>query len=185
MMAQHILTHPVFEALFENYDFASGNPVSIALDKLRADFEEFGLKDETEDLEGFYASVKMRAQGIDNSKGRKHVLLELYEKFFKTATKKDADRLGIVYTPDEIVNFILYSADEVLQKEFDRSLSDEGVHVLDPFAGAGIFLARLLQSDLIQGSDLERKIPRGVTRQRNCSPRILYRRCQYRGSLPR
>ena len=157
MMAQHILTHPVFEALFENYDFASGNPVSIALDKLRADFEEFGLKDETEDLEGFYASVKMRAQGIDNSKGRKHVLLELYEKFFKTATKKDADRLGIVYTPDEIVNFILYSADEVLQKEFDRSLSDEGVHVLDPFAGAGIFLARLLQSDLIQGSDLERK----------------------------
>ena len=71
--------------------------------------------------------------------------------------KKEADRLGIVYTPVEVVDFILHSADEVLQQEFGRSLSDEGVHVLDPFAGAGIFLARLLQSDLIQASDLERK----------------------------
>ena len=157
MMAQHILTRPVFEALFENYDFASGNPVSIALDKLRGDFEEFGLKDETRELEGFYESVRMRARGIDNSEGRQRVLLELYEKFFATALKKDAARLGIVYTPVEVVDFILHSADEVLQKEFDRSLSDEGVHVLDPFAGAGIFLARLLQSDLIQESDLERK----------------------------
>ena len=71
--------------------------------------------------------------------------------------KKDAERLGIVYTPIEVVDFILHSADEVLRKEFGRSLSDEGVHILDPFAGAGVFLARLLQSDLIQASDLERK----------------------------
>ena len=157
MMAQHILTRPVFEALFENYDFASGNPVSIALDKLRGDFEEFGLGDETRDLEDFYQSVRMRARGIDNSEGRQRVLLELYEKFFSTALKKDAARLGIVYTPVEVVDFILHSADEVLQQEFGRSLSDEGVHILDPFAGAGVFLARLLQSDLIQSSDLERK----------------------------
>ena len=157
MMAQHILTRPVFEALFENYDFASGNPVAIALDKLQKDFGEFGLEDETRDLEKFYESVRMRARGIDNSEGRQRVLLELYEKFFATALKKDADRLGIVYTPVEVVDFILHSANEVLQDEFGRSLSDEGVHVLDPFTGAGIFLARLLQSDLIQPSDLERK----------------------------
>ena len=99
MMAQHILTRPVFEALFENYDFASGNPVAIALDKLRNDFAEFGLEDETRDLEKFYESVRMRARGIDNSEGRQRVLLELYEKFFATALKKDAERLGIVYTP--------------------------------------------------------------------------------------
>ncbi|MYE90070.1 DEAD/DEAH box helicase [Candidatus Poribacteria bacterium] len=99
----------------------------------------------------------MRAQGIDNSEGRQHVLLELYEKFFANALKKDAERLGIVYTPVEVVDFILHSANEVLQKEFARSLSDEGVHVLDPFTGTGIFLARLLQSDLIQPFDLERK----------------------------
>ena len=157
MMAQHILTRPVFEALFDNYDFASGNPVSIALDKLRDDFKDFGLEDETRDLEGFYESVRMRARGIDNSEGRQRVLLELYEKFFATALKKDAERLGIVYTPVEVVDFILHSADEVLQKEFGRNLSDEGVHVLDPFAGAGVFLARLLQSGLIQASDIERK----------------------------
>ena len=157
MMAQHILTRPVFEALFENYDFASGNPVAIALDKLHNDFAEFGLADETRDLEKFYESVRTRARGIDNSEGRQRVLLELYEKFFATALKKDAERLGIVYTPVEVVDFILQSANEVLQDEFGKSLSDEGVHVLDPFTGAGIFLARLLQSNLIQLSDLERK----------------------------
>ena len=157
MMAQHLLTRPVFEALFENYDFASGNPVSIALDSLQNDFGEFGLENETRDLKGFYDSVRLRARGIDNSKGRQSVLSELYEKFFKTAMKKDAERLGIVYTPVEVVDFILHSANEVLQQEFGRSLSDEGVHVLDPFTGAGTFLVRLLQSDLIQVSDLERK----------------------------
>ena len=156
-MAQHILTRPVFNALFENYDFASGNPVSIALDSLRNDLGEFGLEDETRDLEGFYESVRMRARGIDNSEGRQRVLLELYEKFFANALKKEAERLGIVYTPVEVVDFILHSADGVLQQEFGRSLSDEGVHVLDPFTGTGVFLARLLQSDLLQASDLERK----------------------------
>ena len=157
MMAQHILTRPVFEALFENYNFASGNPVAMALDNLRKDFGEFGLEDETRDLEGFYESVRMRASGIDNSEGRQKVLLELYEKFFANALKKDAERLGIVYTPVEVVDFILHSADEVLREEFDRSLSDEGVHLLDPFAGAGVFLSRLLQSELIHDSDVERK----------------------------
>ena len=157
MMAQHILTRPVFEALFENYNFASGNPVAIALDNLRKDFGEYGLEDETRDLEGFYESVRMRARGIDNSEGRQKVLLELYEKFFANALKKDAERLGIVYTPVEVVDFILHSADEVLRQEFGRRLSDEGVHLIDPFAGAGVFLSRLLQSDLIHDSDVERK----------------------------
>ncbi len=157
MMAQHIITRPVFEALFENYDFASGNPVANALNKLQNDFGEFGLENETRDLEGFYESVRMRARGLDNSGARQRVLLELYEKFFVTALKKEVERLGIVYTPIEVVDFILHSANEVLQDEFGRSLSDEGVHVLDPFTGTGIFLTRLLQSDIIQDKDLERK----------------------------
>ena len=97
MMAQHILTRPVFEALFEHYDFAAGNPVARALDALRQDFGEFGLENETRDLERFYESVRMRARGLDNSEARQRVLMELYEKFFATALKKDADRLGIVY----------------------------------------------------------------------------------------
>ena len=157
MMAQHIITRPVFEALFENYDFASGNPVANALNKLQSDFSEFGLENETRDLEGFYESVRMRARGLDNSEARQRVLLELYEKFFVTALKKEVERLGIVYTPIEVVDFILHSANEVLQDEFGRGLTDEGVHVLDPFTGTGIFLTRLLQSNIIQDADLERK----------------------------
>ena len=149
MMAQHTLTRPVFEALFEQYDFAAGNPVAQALDSLGRDFGEFGLENETRDLERFYESVRMRARGLDNSEARQHVLMELYEKFFSTALKKDADRLGIVYTPVEVVDFIVNSADHVVRQEFGRSLSDEGVHVLDPFTGTGIFLVRLLQSALI------------------------------------
>ncbi len=157
MMAQHVLTRPVFEALFEQYDFAGRNPVARALDGLRRDFGEFGLENETRDLEGFYESVRRRARGLDNSAARQRVLMELYEKFFATALKKDADRLGIVYTPVEIVDFILNSADWVLRDELGRSLSDEGVHVLDPFTGTGIFLVRLLQSRLLRDKDLARK----------------------------
>ncbi len=127
MMAQHILTRPVFEALFEHYDFSAGNPVARARDALRQDFGEFGLENETRDLERFYDSVRLRARGLDNSAARQRVLMELYEKFFSTAMKKDADRLGIVYTPIEIVDFILASADRVLRGEFGRSLGDEGV----------------------------------------------------------
>ncbi len=157
MMAQHILTKPVFDALFENYDFSARNPMASALDNLQKDFAEFGLENETRDLGGFYESVRMRARGIDNSEGRQKVLSELYENFFVTALRKEADRLGIVYTPVEVVDFILHSANTILQDEFGRSLNDEGVHVLDPFTGTGTFLARLLQSDLIQPDDLERK----------------------------
>ena len=157
MMAQHILTKPVFDALFENYDFSARNPMASALDNLQKDFAEFGLENETRDLGGFYESVRMRARGIDNSEGRQKVLSELYENFFVTALRKEADRLGIVYTPVEVVDFILHSANAILQDEFGRSLNDEGVHVLDPFTGTGTFLARLLQSDLIQPDDLERK----------------------------
>ena len=132
MMAQHLLTRPVFEALFEQYDFAGKNPVAKALDGLRRDFGEFGLENETQDLEPFYRSVRLRAQGLDNSEARQRVLMELYEKFFATALKKEADRLGIVYTPVEVVDFILHSADDVLRREFGRGLTDEGVPLARP-----------------------------------------------------
>ena len=149
MMAQHILTRPVFEALFEHYDFAASNPVAKALDDLRQDFGEFGLENEVRDLEPFYESIRLRAQGLDNAEARQRVLMELYEKFFATALKKDAERLGIVYTPVEVVDFILHSADHLLRQEFGRGLGSRNVHVLDPFTGTGIFLVRLLQSEAL------------------------------------
>ena len=147
MMAQHILTRPVFEALFEHYDFAANNPVAKALDALREDFGEFGLENEVRDLAPFYESIRLRARGLDNAEARQRVLMELYEKFFATALKKDAERLGIVYTPVEVVDFILHSADHVLREEFGRGLASKNVHILDPFTGTGIFLVRLLQSE--------------------------------------
>ena len=157
MMAQHILTSPVFDALFEDYDFSSGNPVAIALDNLQNDFAEFGLENETRDLQGFYDSVRTRASGVNSSEGRQEVLSDLYEQFFKKALKKEADRLGIAYTPIELVDFVLYSVNDVLQEEFGKNISDEDVHVLDPFTGTGTFLVQLLQSGLIHSDDLERK----------------------------
>lgn len=99
----------------------------------------------------------MRAAGIDNAEGKQRIIIELYDKFFKTAFPKMVEKLGIVYTPVEVVDFIIHSVADILKKEFDRDISDENVHLLDPFTGTGTFITRLLQSGLIKQKDLERK----------------------------
>lgn len=157
MLAQHIITKPVFDALFEGYDFAAHNPVSLAMQEMLDALDEQGIDKETETLETFYASVRMRATGIDNAEGKQTIITELYEKFFKSAFPKAAESLGIVYTPVEIVDFILRSVEHLLNIEFASSLNNEDVHVLDPFTGTGTFIVRLLQSGLISGDNLLRK----------------------------
>ena len=158
MVAQHLVTGPVFQALFADYDFVGRNPVSRALSRLVDLLEREGLANETRELEPFYESVRRRAQALDNAEARQKVLLELYENFFKLALKKEAERLGIVYTPVEVVDFILNSADHALQQHFGRRLTSEDVHVLDPFTGTGTFIVRLLQNPaLIRDADLIRK----------------------------
>jgi len=158
VVAQHLVTGPVFQALFQDYDFVDRNPVARALARLVDLLETEGLEHETRDLEPFYASVRRRAQALDNPAARQTVLLELYERFFRVALKKDAERLGIVYTPVEVVDFLLHSADWALQQEFGTRLTDEHVHILDPFTGTGTFLVRLLQNpELIRDADLSRK----------------------------
>ena len=158
MIAQHLVTGPVFQALFADYDFAALNPVSRALNRLVELLETEGLENETRDLEPFYQSVRQRARALDNAEARQKVLLELYERFFAVALKKDAERLGIVYTPVEVVDFILHSADHALRQHFGRRLTDENVHILDPFTGTGTFIVRLLQNpELIRDADLVRK----------------------------
>lgn len=157
MLAQHLITRPVFEALFAGYDFAAHNPVSQTMDRMLAVLDEHHLDDENHSLEKFYASVAMRAQGIDSAEGRQKLIVQLYDTFFATAFKRTVDRLGIVYTPVEIVDFILRSADDVLRKHFGQGLTDEGVHVLDGFTGTGTFIVRLLQLGLIAPHDLARK----------------------------
>ena len=115
------------------------------------------LRAETRDLQGFYDSVRSRASGVKTSEGRQAVLSDLYEQFFKKALKKEAERLGIAYTPIPLVDFVLHSVNDVLQEEFGKTISDENVHVFDPFTGTGTFIVQILQSGLIQSEDLERK----------------------------
>ncbi|NOS83739.1 MAG: DEAD/DEAH box helicase [Ignavibacteria bacterium] len=157
MLAQHLITQPVFEALFDGYSFVKNNPISVSMQKMLDLLQEQSLEKDTEILNKFYESVKTRASGIDNAEGKQRIIIELYDKFFKTAFPKMVERLGIVYTPVEVVDFIVNSVEDILQKEFGRSISDENIHILDPFTGTGTFITRLLQSGLIKPEDLERK----------------------------
>lgn len=157
MLAQHIITKPVFEALFEGYSFVKNNAVSIAMQNMTSILEEQALEKDVDVLQKFYESVKMRAAGIDNAEGKQRIIIELYDKFFKTAFPKMVEQLGIVYTPVECVDFIIHSVNDILKKEFGRSLTDENVHILDPFTGTGTFITRLFQSGLIKEEDLRRK----------------------------
>ena len=157
MLSQHIITKPVFDALFEGYSFVNNNPMSQSMQKMLDLLEEQSFDKDAETLNKFYESVKMRAAGIDNAEGKQRIIIELYDKFFKTAFPKMVEKLGIVYTPIEVVDFIIHSVNDILKKEFGRSIADENVHILDPFTGTGTFITRLLQSGLIEEKDLERK----------------------------
>ena len=157
MLAQHIITKPIFEALFEGYSFIQNNAVSTAMQSMLDALEEKSLAEESETLQKFYESVRKRAEGIDNAEGKQRIIIELYDKFFKAGFPKMVEQLGIVYTPVEVVDFIIHSVNDVLKKEFDRSISEDNIHILDPFTGTGTFMTRLLQSGLIEEKDLARK----------------------------
>lgn len=162
MLSQHIITKPVFDALFEGYSFVENNPMSQSMQKMLDLLEEETIEEDVKTLESFYESVKMRASGIDNAEGKQKIILELYDKFFKTAFPKMVEQLGIVYTPTEVVDFIIHSVADILQKEFNRNISDENVHILDPFTGTGTFITRLMQSGVIRPEDLERKYKKEI-----------------------
>ena len=157
MLAQHLITRPVFDALFEGYSFARNNPVSKAMEAVLGALDEHRLDKEADSLDRFYESVKRRAAGIDNAEAKQRIVVELYDKFFRNAFPKMTERLGIVYTPVEVVDFIIHSVNEVLQSEFGQTLGSKGVHIIDPFTGTGTFITRLLQSGLIKPEELAYK----------------------------
>ncbi|MES2872098.1 MAG: type ISP restriction/modification enzyme [Bacteroidota bacterium] len=169
MLSQHIITKPVFDALFDNYSFVKNNPMSQSMQKMLDLLEDQSFDKDAETLNKFYESVKMRASGIDNAEGKQRIIIELYDKFFKTAFPKLVEKLGIVYTPIEVVDFIIHSVNDILIKEFGRSISDENVQLLDPFTGTGTFITRLLQSGLINKDDLLRK----YTSEIHCNEIVL------------
>lgn len=157
MLSQHLITAPVFNALFAEHDFAAHNPVARVMQRMVDALSDAKLESETESLTKFYESVRIRASEVSSASGKQQVIKDLYERFFRKAFKKQSEALGIVYTPVEIVDFILRSADQISRWHFGKGLTDEGVHILDPFTGTGTFMVRLLQSGLIEPEDLARK----------------------------
>lgn len=157
MLSQHLITAPVFNALFEEHDFIEHNPVAQVMERMVKALSDADLDAETASLDKFYESVRVRASEVTSASGKQQVIKDLYERFFRKAFKKQAEALGIVYTPVEIVDFILRASDDVSKKHFGKGLTDEGVTILDPFAGTSTFTVRLLQSGLIKPEDLARK----------------------------
>lgn len=144
MLAQHVITKPIFEALFDQYSFVNDNPVSRTMEDMIQQMTKVGFDQEQAALEPFYESVRLRATGIDNAAAKQQFIVTLYDKFFSTGFSVTAEKLGIVFTPVEIVDFIVKSVDEVLKEHFGRGLDGENVHILDPFTGTGTFIARTL-----------------------------------------
>lgn len=157
MLAQHLITRPVFEALFADYQFVSNNSISSSMQMMIDLLESEAVDKDLTVLSNFYESVRANVGKIDNLEGKQTVIKNLYEKFFKRAFPLTVEKLGTVYTPVECVDFILHSVNEVLQSEFGAALTQENVHVLDPFTGTGTFITRLLQSGLIRPEDMVRK----------------------------
>lgn len=157
MLAQHIITKPVFDALFEGYSFTTSNPVSKAMQGVLDVLDGHNLDKESDTLTKFYDSVKMRASGIADVRAKQKIIIELYDKFFQNAFPRLVEKLGIVYTPVEVVDFIIHSINDALQLEFGQTLGDKNVHIIDPFTGTGTFITRLLQSELINKEQIAYK----------------------------
>ena len=158
MLAQHLITKPVFDALFEGHQFTDHNPMSQALQRTIDSLNVVHMSQaETKQLNEFYDEIQIRVSKISSPEGRQMIIKELYDNFFNRAFPKMAERLGIVYTPIEVVDFIIRSVEDVLHSEFDASLADKGVQIIDPFTGTGTFITRLLQSGIIPPEKLAQK----------------------------
>ena len=157
MLAQHLITKPVFDTLFQGNRFTAENAVSKAMEGILNKLYDHNLDKESETLDKFYESVKRRAADIMTATGRQKLLLDLYDRFFRNAFTKLTQKLGIVYTPVEVVDFIIHSVNDVLQDEFGKSLDSKNVHILDPFTGTGTFITRLIQSGFISRENLPYK----------------------------
>ncbi|RZI43666.1 DEAD/DEAH box helicase [Herbaspirillum sp. HC18] len=157
MLAQHILTLPVFQALFAGGEFPNNNAVAKALQGIVNKIDAAAVASETEGLEKFYENVRERISLAKSDKSKQDVIRNLYDTFFHNAFPRMAKRLGIVYTPIEVVDFILRSVQVALRTHFQSNIGDKGVQVLDPFSGTGTFLVRLIQSGLIDATNLPHK----------------------------
>ena len=149
MISQHIITKPIFDILFPQGEFSNKNPISKSMSKIYEKLLKFGLADETAEFSKLYASIEDYVTRANTDSEKQEIIKNLYDSFFKEAFKKEAEKLGIVYTPIAVVDFIINSVDFALKKHFNESLCNKNVKILDPFAGTSSFLVRLIQSGLI------------------------------------
>ena len=157
MLAQHLITRPVFDAVFVDNAFTQRNSVSMAMQRVVELLDAQHIGKESVSLASFYASVRRRAGEVKTAAGKQELIKTLYESFFQKAFKKISSQLGIVYTPVEAVDYVLHAVDGVLKSEFGFGLGGRGVKILDPFAGTGTFIVRAIESGLIQSEDLPHK----------------------------
>lgn len=158
MLIQHILTEEIFAKVFDESDFHQHNNVAKELYALEGAFFTGALKKQTlKGLETYYAAIRAAAAQI-SSHGEKQTFLKIiYENFYKVYNTKAADRLGVVYTPNEIVRFMIDGADWLCEKYFDKNLIDKDVDILDPATGTGTFICELLEHFRGQPKKLEHK----------------------------
>ena len=158
MLAQHILTAPLFDAMFPDHSFSKQNPVSRAMDTIVEMLASHSMfENERRDLDSFYRAMVERIEAVHTLAGKQEIMRTLYDRFFSQAFPRMSERLGIVFTPVEVVDFIIRSADDAMRTAFGQSLGDPGVAIIEPFAGTGTFVARLLQLGVIPPEALERK----------------------------
>jgi predicted helicase len=157
MLVQHLLTERLFRTIFNNPDFTNRNVIAAEIEKvIRAlTSRAFNRNDFERSLDRFYVAIEGAAKTLDNWTEKQHFLDTVYERFFQGFSIKQADTHGIVYTPQEIVEFMCASVEDVLQREFQTSLSTPGVQVLDPCVGTGNFIVNILRR--ISGSTLAYK----------------------------
>ncbi|OYT92057.1 MAG: DNA methyltransferase [Burkholderiales bacterium PBB3] len=158
MLIQHILTEEIFAKVFDDSDFHQHNNVARELYALESAFFTGALKKQTlKGLETYYAAIRAAAAQI-SSHGEKQTFLKIiYENFYKVYNSKAADRLGVVYTPNEIVRFMIDGADWLCEKHFGKNLIDKDVDILDPATGTGTFICELLEHFRGQPKKLEHK----------------------------
>ena len=149
MIAQHIITKPVFDSLFAGNKFTAKNPFSVSMEKILSQIYNHKIDTENKSLEKFYKSVQLRCKDIISAQGRQKLIVELYDRFFRKAFPLMTQKLGLVYTPIEVVDFIIHSIEYIMKNEFDSSLGQDNVNILDPFTGTGTFISRLLQSKIL------------------------------------
>ena len=158
MLAQHILTAPLFDAMFPDHSFSKQNPVSRAMNTIAEMLTDHSMiENERRDLDSFYRAMIERIEAVHTLTGKQEIMRTLYDRFFSQAFPRMSERLGIVFTPVEVVDFIIRSADDAMRTAFGQGLGDPGVAIIEPFAGTGTFVARLLQLGVIPPEALERK----------------------------